>query len=89
MKRAKKKFAKLNHLLINVRDAKKSRDWYVNNLGLSTVAASRGRRHLRERGAIGNLEFGPLTRAEGADACRWHLPVRERLGSGVPRLRSG
>ena len=34
MKRAKKWFAKLNHLLINVRDAKKSRDWYVENLGL-------------------------------------------------------
>ncbi len=34
MKHAKKKFAKLNHLLINVRDAKKSRDWYVKNLGL-------------------------------------------------------
>lgn len=34
MKGAKKKFAKLNHLLINVRDAKKSRDWYVRNIGL-------------------------------------------------------
>ena len=34
MKRAKKKFAKLNHLLIYVRDAAKSRDWYVKNLGL-------------------------------------------------------
>jgi catechol 2,3-dioxygenase-like lactoylglutathione lyase family enzyme len=35
MKRAKKRYAKLNHLLINVRDAVKSRDWYVKNLGLS------------------------------------------------------
>lgn len=34
MKSAKKKFAKLNHLLINVRDAARSRDWYVKNLGL-------------------------------------------------------
>jgi len=34
MKRAKKKYAKLNHLLINVRDAARSRDWYVGNLGL-------------------------------------------------------
>jgi catechol 2,3-dioxygenase-like lactoylglutathione lyase family enzyme len=34
MKRAKKKFAKLNHLLIVVRDAMKTRDWYVKNLGL-------------------------------------------------------
>ncbi len=34
MKRAKKKYAKLNHLLINVRDAARSRDWYVKNLGL-------------------------------------------------------
>src|SRR5579863_5253049 len=33
-KRAKKKFAKLNHLMIVVRDAAKSRDWYVKNLGL-------------------------------------------------------
>ena len=34
MKRTKKKYAKLNHLLIKVRDAAKSRDWYVKNLGL-------------------------------------------------------
>ena len=34
MKRVKKKFAKLNHLMIVVRDAAKSRDWYVKNLGL-------------------------------------------------------
>ena len=34
MKRAKKKYAKLNHLLINVLDAAKSRDWYVKNIGL-------------------------------------------------------
>ena len=34
MKRARKKYAKLNHLLINVRDAARSRDWYVKNLGL-------------------------------------------------------
>src|SRR5579863_8258167 len=34
MKSAKKRFAKLNHLLIVVRDAKKSRDWYVENLGM-------------------------------------------------------
>jgi catechol 2,3-dioxygenase-like lactoylglutathione lyase family enzyme len=34
MKRTKKKYAKLNHLLINVRDAARSRDWYVKNLGL-------------------------------------------------------
>ena len=34
MKRAKEKYAKLNHLLINVRDAARSRDWYVKNLGL-------------------------------------------------------
>ncbi len=27
MKRARKKYAKLNHLLINVRDAARSRDW--------------------------------------------------------------
>ena len=34
MKRTKEKYAKLNHLLIKVRDAAKSRDWYVKNLGL-------------------------------------------------------
>jgi catechol 2,3-dioxygenase-like lactoylglutathione lyase family enzyme len=34
MKRAKKKYAKLNHLQITVRDAVRSRDWYVKNLGL-------------------------------------------------------
>ncbi len=34
MKRAKKKFAKLNHLMIVVRDAARSRDWYVKNIGL-------------------------------------------------------
>ena len=34
MKSAKKKFAKLNHLMIVVRDAARSRDWYVKNLGL-------------------------------------------------------
>ena len=41
MKRAKKGFAKLNHLLINVRDAKKSRDWYVENLGLKVEFEAR------------------------------------------------
>ncbi|SRR6266436_2247093 len=34
MKRAKKKYAKLNHLQITVRDAARSRDWYVKNIGL-------------------------------------------------------
>ena len=34
MKRAKKKYAKLNHLQITVRDAFRSRDWYVKNIGL-------------------------------------------------------
>ena len=34
MKRGKKKYAKLNHLLIKVRDSARSRDWYVKNLGL-------------------------------------------------------
>jgi catechol 2,3-dioxygenase-like lactoylglutathione lyase family enzyme len=34
MKRAKKKYAKLNHLQITVRDAVRSRDWYVKNIGL-------------------------------------------------------
>ena len=34
MKPAQRKFAKLNHLMIVVRDAAKSRDWYVKNLGL-------------------------------------------------------
>lgn len=34
MKRAKRKFTKLNHLLINVSNAARSRDWYVKNLGL-------------------------------------------------------
>jgi catechol 2,3-dioxygenase-like lactoylglutathione lyase family enzyme len=34
MKRAKKKYAKLNHLQITVRDAARSRDWYVENIGL-------------------------------------------------------
>ena len=34
MKKTRKKFAKLNHLLIYVRDAARSRDWYVKNLGL-------------------------------------------------------
>jgi catechol 2,3-dioxygenase-like lactoylglutathione lyase family enzyme len=34
MKRTTKKYAKLNHLLIYVRDAARSRDWYVKNLGL-------------------------------------------------------
>src|SRR5258707_13386668 len=33
MARAKKKFLKLNHLQITVRDSAKSRDWYVNNFG--------------------------------------------------------
>ena len=28
------KFAKLNHLLIVVRDARRSRDWYVKQMGL-------------------------------------------------------
>src|SRR5260370_5428211 len=41
MKRAKKGFAKLNHLLINVRDAKRSRDWYVENLGLKVEFEAR------------------------------------------------
>lgn len=34
MKKTRKEFAKLNHLLIYVRDAARSRDWYVKNLGL-------------------------------------------------------
>ena len=34
MKRAAKKYAKLNHLQITVRDAVRSRDWYVGNIGL-------------------------------------------------------
>ena len=34
MKRATKKYAKLNHLQITVRDAVRSRDWYVENIGL-------------------------------------------------------
>jgi len=34
MKRAKKKYAKLSHLQITVRDAIRSRDWYVTNIGL-------------------------------------------------------
>ena len=34
MKRARKKYAKLNHLQITVRDAVRSRDWYVKNIGL-------------------------------------------------------
>jgi catechol 2,3-dioxygenase-like lactoylglutathione lyase family enzyme len=34
MKRAKKRYGKLNHLQIAVRDAVRSRDWYVKNVGL-------------------------------------------------------
>ena len=34
MRRAKKKYAKLNHLQITVRDAVRSRDWYVEHIGL-------------------------------------------------------
>ena len=34
MNRPKKKYAKLNHLQITVRDAVRSRDWYVKNIGL-------------------------------------------------------
>ena len=34
MKRARKKYAKLNHLQITVRDAVRARDWYVENIGL-------------------------------------------------------
>jgi catechol 2,3-dioxygenase-like lactoylglutathione lyase family enzyme len=34
MKRAKKKYAKLNHLQLTVRDASRSRDWYIKHIGL-------------------------------------------------------
>jgi len=34
MKRAKKKYAKLNHMQLTVRDAARARDWYVRNIGL-------------------------------------------------------
>jgi catechol 2,3-dioxygenase-like lactoylglutathione lyase family enzyme len=34
MRRAGKKYAKLNHLGLTVRDAARSRDWYVEHIGL-------------------------------------------------------
>ena len=34
MKRAGKKYAKLNHLQVTVRDAARSRDWYVEHIGV-------------------------------------------------------